>query len=135
VKRLSIGFKWTLRYTAVMLLAVSLLAAYTYLRIDQRFHQDARFLVDLQLKELVETLEAVPVGDPALVAILERSTAAAGPDLKLGLQIFDANGTLLLAEGSLRGQRRRLPDLGVPDDDDRVSRDVLPGRAATPILV
>ena len=71
--RLSIGAKWTLRYTAVMLLAVSLLAAYTYLRIDQRFHQDARFLVDLQLKELVDTLQVVPVGDPALQGILERN--------------------------------------------------------------
>jgi two-component system heavy metal sensor histidine kinase CusS len=124
VTRLSIGAKWTLRYTAVMLLAVSLLAAYTYLRIDQRFHQDARFLVDLQLKELVETLEAVPVGDPALVAILERSTAAAGPDLKLGLQIFGADGRLLLAEGSLEGTGVGLPE-DLPEDlQGRVSRDI-----------
>lgn len=121
--RLSIGAKWTLRYTAVMLLAVSLLAAYTYLRIDQRFHQDARFLVDLQLKELVDTLQVVPVGDPALQGILERSITAAGPDLKLGLQIFDADGKLLLAQGSLDGTGIGLPD-ELPDLDGRVSRDL-----------
>ena len=124
MRRLSIGAKWTLRYTAVMLLAVSLLAAYTYLRIDQRFHQDARFLVDLQLKELVETLDAVPVSDPALLAILERSTGAAGPDLKLGLQIFDAEGRLLLSEGSLEGTGVGLPEDLPEDPQGRVSRDV-----------
>lgn len=122
--RLSIGAKWTLRYTAVMLLAVSLLAAYTYLRIDQRFHQDARFLVDLQLKELVETLEAVPVGDPVLEAILERSIEAAGPDLKLGIQVFDAQGNQLLAKGSLEGAGVLLPDELPDDPEDRVSRDL-----------
>jgi len=124
VTRLSIGAKWTLRYTAVMLLAVSLLATYTYLRIDQRFHQDARFLVDLQLKELVDTLQVVPVGDPALQGILERSIAAAGPDLKLGFQVFDAEGKLVLAQGSLDGAGIGLPDELPGDLDDRASRDV-----------
>jgi heavy metal sensor kinase len=124
VTRLSIGAKWTLRYTAVMLLAVSLLAAYTYLRIDQRFHQDARFLVDLQLKELVETLEAVPVGDAALEGILERSIEAAGPDLKLGIQIFDAQGRQVLAKGSLEGAGVGMPEDLPGDLEGRVSRDL-----------
>ena len=75
--RLSIGAKWTLRYTAVMLLAVSLLAAYTYFRIDQRFEQDARFLVDLQLKELADILGEVPITDPNFGVMLDRSIEAA----------------------------------------------------------
>lgn len=120
--RLSIGAKWTLRYTAVMLLAVSLLAAYTYFRIEQRFLQDARFLVDLQLKELVETLEAVPVDDPAFRAILERSTEVAGPDLKLGLQVFDAAGRLRIAEGAPEGSDVGLPEELPADTEGRVSR-------------
>jgi two-component system, OmpR family, heavy metal sensor histidine kinase CusS len=124
VIRLSIGAKWTLRYTAVMLLAVSLLAAYTYWRIDQRFHQDARFLVDLQLKEVVETLEAVPVGDPDLNGILERNIEAAGPDLKLGIQIFDAQGNQTLVKGSLEGAGVGLPDELPGDLEGRVSRDI-----------
>jgi len=134
VRRLSIGATWTLRYTAVMLLAVSLLATYTYFRIDQRFLQDARFLVDLQLKEVMETLEAVPVDDPAFRAILERSTEVAGPDLKLGLQVFDAEGKLLIAEGSLEGSDVGLPD-PLPDDDDRVARELDLPDGSYPFLV
>lgn len=132
--RLSIGAKWTLRYTAVMLLAVSLLAAYTYFRINQRFLQDARFLVDLQLKEVVETLEAVPVDDPVFRAILERSTEVAGPDLKLGLQVFDADGKLLIAEGSLEGSDVGLPE-SLPDADDRVVRELDLPDGSYPFLV
>jgi heavy metal sensor kinase len=124
VSRLSIGAKWTLRYTAAMLVAVSLLAAYTYVRIEQRLLQDARFLVDLQLKQLGETLASAPGGDAALRLYLQRSTTAAGPDLKLGLQVFDATGRLVAAEGSLDdhpvGLPRSLPD----DPEDRVSRTV-----------
>lgn len=134
-RRLSIGAKWTLRYTAVMLLAVSLLATYTYFRIDQRFLKDARFLVDLQLKELVQTLAAVPVDDPGFRAMLERSTEVAGPDLKLGLQVFDARGRLVLAEGSLEGSDVGLPEELPADDEGRVSRELdLPG-GSYPFLV
>jgi heavy metal sensor kinase len=123
VTRLSIGAKWTLRYTAVMLLAVSLLAAYTYFRIDQRFEQDARFLVDLQLKELANILAEVPIDDPNFGVMLDRSIEAAGPDLKLGLQVFDAEGKLLIAQGSLIGADVSLPP-ELPVGEDRVSREV-----------
>jgi heavy metal sensor kinase len=123
VTRLSIGAKWTLRYTAVMLLAVSLLAAYTYFRIDQRFEQDARFLVDLQLKELADILGEVPISDPTFAMMVDRSIEAAGPDLKLGLQVFDAQGRLVIAEGSLAGSDIQLPP-EIPVGDERVSREV-----------
>jgi len=124
VSWLSIGAKWTLRYTAVMLVAVSLLAAYTYVRIEQRLLQDARFLVDLQLKQLAETLVAVPADDAALALFLQRSTSAAGPDLKLGLQVFDPAGRLRLAEGSLADNPVPLPDELPEDPEDRVGRHV-----------
>ena len=121
--RLSIGAKWTLRYTAVMLLAVSVLAAYTYFRIDQRFEQDARFLVDLQLEELAGILGEVPISDRNFGVMLDRSIEAAGPDLKLGLQVFDATGKLVIAEGSLAGSDIQLPP-ELPVGEDRVSREV-----------
>jgi heavy metal sensor kinase len=123
VTRLSIGAKWTLRYTAVMLLAVSLLAAYTYFRIDQRFEQDARFLVDLQLKELADILAEVPISDPEFGNMIDRSIEAAGPDLKLGLQVFDRDRKLLIAEGSLGGSDVQLP-AELPVGEDRVSREM-----------
>jgi heavy metal sensor kinase len=135
VKRLSIGAKWTLRYTAVMLLAVSLLAMYTYLRIDQRFRNDARFLVDLQLSELSDTLAGANVDDRELEARLDRSTEAAGPDLKLGLQVFDAQGRLRLAEGSLELNHVGLPGNLPRDPAERVDREVMFADANYPYLV
>jgi heavy metal sensor kinase len=135
VKRLSIGAKWTLRYTAVMLLAVSLLAMYTYLRIDQRFRNDARFLVDLQLSELADMLAGADLDDRELEARLDRSTEAAGPDLKLGLQVFDARGRLRLAEGSLELNHVGLPANLPSDPAERVDREVLFADANYPYLV
>jgi heavy metal sensor kinase len=135
VIRLSVGAKWTLRYTAAMLLAISLLAAYTYVRIEQRFRNNARFLADLQLKELEETLEAVPVGDPALHEILVRSTTVAGPDLKLGLQVWNARGTLVLAEGSLAKNSLGLPPDLPRESGERVVREVYFPDGSYPYLV
>lgn len=121
--RLSIGARWTLRYTAAMLVAVSLLAGYTYLRIERRLLQDARFLVDVELKQLAEMLAGVGAGDPDLDVYLERSTAAAGPDLKLGLQVFGPDGRLRVARGTLVENPVALPD-ELPEVDDRVARTV-----------
>jgi heavy metal sensor kinase len=136
VTRLSIGAKWTLRYTAVMLLAVSLLAAYTYWRIDERFLHEARFLVDLQLKELVDALETATPRDPAFRAMVASSAEVAGPDLKLGLQVFDAAGRPQLAAGSLQEYSLGLPESLPEDTEDRVSRIVsFPADEKYPYLV
>ena len=97
--------------------------------------QDARFLVDLQLKELEETLEAVPVDDPVFRAILERSTEVAGPDLKLGLQVFDPEGKLLIAEGPLEGSDVGLPADLPTDPGGRVARELELPEGSYPFLV
>jgi heavy metal sensor kinase len=136
VTRLSIGAKWTLRYTAVMLLAVSLLAAYTYWRIEDRFQREARFVVDLQLKELADALESTSADDPSFRAMVESSAEVAGPDLKLGLQVFDAAGRLKLAAGSLQDFTLALPESLPADLDDRVARVVsFPSDQKYPYLV
>jgi two-component system heavy metal sensor histidine kinase CusS len=109
---------------AAMLVAVSLLAAYAYVRIEQRLLQDARFLVDLHLKQMSETLAAAPGDDAALANYAERSTTAGGPDLKLGLQVFGPDGRLRLASGTLADNPVPLP-ASLPDDPkDRVARHV-----------
>jgi two-component system heavy metal sensor histidine kinase CusS len=136
VTRLSIGTKWTLRYTAVMLLAVSLLAAYTYWRIDDRFLREARFVIDLQLKELVDALETTTAQDPAFRAMVASSAEVAGPDLKLGLQVFDAAGRSRLAAGSLQEHELGLPESLPEEPDDRVVRIVpFPSDEKYPYLV
>ncbi len=134
--RLSIGAKWTLRYTAVMLLAVSLLAAYTYWRIEDRFEREARFLIDLQLKEVVEAVASSHADDPAVRAMIEGSAVVAGPDLKLGLEVWDAQGRRRYAVGSLQDFQVGLPeDLPTGEEGRAVRTLSFPSDEKYPYLV
>jgi heavy metal sensor kinase len=101
VSHLSVGAKWTLRYTAALLVAVSLFAAYTYARIDRRLRQDARLFLELQVDEVVEAIATRSADAPSVREGAARSTLIASSDLKLGLAVFGANGQLLHAHGSL----------------------------------
>ena len=80
-----------------------------YFRIDQRFEQDARFLVDLQLEELAEHLDEGADHDPRLRRDARPQHEAAGPDLKLGLQVFDARGAARDRGGLARRKRHPAP--------------------------
>src|SRR5262249_26544817 len=66
---------------------------------------------------------------------IERSTLVAGPDLKLGLQVFAADGRLLLAEGSLAQSALGPPDELPKEAGARVVRDVDLTREKYPYLV
>lgn len=99
--RLSIGARWTIRFAAALLVAVSLFAGYSYVRIESNILQDAKLILDLQLEELEESLIGRQPNSKKVVEVAELSTLVANPDLKLGLQIFDRDGELRLARGSL----------------------------------
>jgi len=108
-RALSIGAKWTLRYTAVMLLTVSGFSVYVYERAESRFDNDAKVLIDLQLDQLLEFVDAHP-GDVEMWRVQSgRQVVAADPDLRLGIQIFDAEGRELVAAGSAQGSGLALP--------------------------
>jgi heavy metal sensor kinase len=108
-RRLSIGLRWTLRYTLALLVTVSVFGSYTYSRIAARTEQDARLVLQLQVEELIEAIERAGTASNAVANSLDRSVTVAESDLKLGLQVFDAQGRLLHAGGSLLKHPLDLP--------------------------
>ncbi|MDH3685503.1 MAG: HAMP domain-containing protein, partial [Myxococcales bacterium] len=122
--RLSIGARWTIRFAAALLVAVSLFAGYSYVRIEAGILQDAKLILDLQLEELEESLIGRQPDSKKVVEAVELSTLVANPDLKLGLQIFDRDGELKLARGSLAIHELEYPKWIRDTTESRIVREV-----------
>lgn len=100
---LSIGARWTLRYSAAILVTTSILGAYLYPRVERALYQDARLLLELQVNEIRDVLERHPQ-DPGFVRdYIASHLEAADPDLQLGIRLFDPEGRLLVDLGTTRG--------------------------------
>jgi len=99
-RTLSIGAKWTLRYVAVMLITTSAFSAYVYHRAEQRIDRDAGLLMELQLAQLIEHMDAAPgaVGEWREFAELQASSG--DPELRLGIEFFDPEGRRLVSVGA-----------------------------------
>ena len=100
-RSVSIGTRWTLRYTAALLVTVSIFAAYTYSRVVTRTERDAELHLELQVKEMARAIRDSWATAPSVIDIIERNIAIAESDLRLGVQIFDRSGRVLLSRGSL----------------------------------
>jgi signal transduction histidine kinase len=124
VRKLGVGAKWTLRYTAALLVAVSVFAAYTYMRIERRLRQDARLVLELQVDELGEAIVARSPSAPSVVESAARSALIANPDLKLGLQVFAPDGELEHAHGSLQTHPVERPNWLARAKNHRVLREM-----------
>jgi heavy metal sensor kinase len=98
---ISIGTRWTLRFTAALLVAVSIFAVYTYSRVVHRTERDAKLHLELQVKEIADAIRDSSPTASAVIDTVERNISIAEPDLKLGIRIFDAKGALLFEGGSL----------------------------------
>jgi len=107
-RSVSIGTRWTLRYTAALLVTVSIFAAYTYSQVERRTERDAELHLELQVKEIVDAIRDSWPTAPSVIDIIDRNIAIAESDLRLGVQIFDPKGRVLLKRGSLAHQ-----DLGL----------------------
>ncbi|MDB4433420.1 ATP-binding protein [bacterium] len=115
---LSVGMKWALRNTLLIVFAVAAVATYAHFEIQRLVTRDAKLFLELQVGELVEVLSHGALSSKAI----ERSVApvfdaAENPDLQIGIQVFDAKGLLVYGHGFLNEQEVRLPE------------DVLEGRA------
>jgi len=107
-RSVSIGTRWTLRYTAALLVTVSIFAAYTYSRVVRRTESDAALHLELQVKEVADAIRDTWPTAPSVIHTVDRNIAIAESDLRLGIQIFDRKGRVLLQRGSLARQ-----DLGL----------------------
>jgi signal transduction histidine kinase len=100
-RSVSIGTRWTLRYTATLLVTVSIFAAYTYSRVVRRTENDAKLHLELQVKEIADAIRDTWPTAPSVIDTVERNISIAESDLKLGIRVFNAKGAVLLERGSL----------------------------------
>jgi heavy metal sensor kinase len=99
-RTLSIGAKWTLRYVAVMLITTSAFSAYVYHRAELRIEKDAGLLMELQLAQLIEHMDATPGAISEWREFADRQAASGDPELRLGVAYFDPDGRRLLSVGA-----------------------------------
>jgi len=96
---LSIGARWTLRYTVFTSVVLGLFAYLLYAEFRERVDRDANLVVRLQLKELAEELEKHRDEPETLRAYVDSHVSSAAQDLRLGIRIFDESGNVWLEEG------------------------------------
>jgi heavy metal sensor kinase len=99
--RLSIGVRWTLRYTVALMVSVTALGLYTYSRIEQRTQRDARLVLELQAQDVIATMAQHGADSPEVRDAVDEAVTTTDGELKLGFQVFDARHRLVLASGSL----------------------------------
>jgi heavy metal sensor kinase len=100
-RSVSIGTRWTLRYTAALLVTVSIFTAYTYSQVVRRTEGDAKLHLELQVKEVADAIRDSWTSAPSVIETIQRNIAIAESDLKLGIQVFNRRGAVLLEGGSL----------------------------------
>jgi signal transduction histidine kinase len=100
--RLSVGTRWTLRYSLAMLATVIVLAVMVFDRVERRFQQDAKLLLELQVNEVVAALDRHADDPAAFDTWLDEKLVGVGPRLGLGVALYDAEGELRAAKGVLR---------------------------------
>ena len=106
---LSIQTKWAVRYTAALLVSISIFAVYVYARIDQNLEQDARLVLKLQAQELVQELADSTGSSEGLAEYVERHIASAEPGVMLGIAVYDLSGNPLITRGSLQEHPLDVP--------------------------
>ncbi len=100
--RLSVGTRWTLRYSLAMLATVCILAVLVYDRVERRIQQDAELLLDLQVQEVVAALASYGAQGARFEEWLDQKTEVGDRTVDLGVALFDDQDRRVLARGVLR---------------------------------
>jgi two-component system OmpR family sensor kinase len=109
--RLSVGTRWTLRYSLAMLVTVVILALLVYDRVERRIQQDAELLLDLQVQEVVAALERYGDDRARFEEWLDQKTEVGDRMVDLGVALFDERDRPVLAKGVLAQVRAPLHPL------------------------
>jgi len=114
-RRISIGVRWTLRYTAAMAVTLGLFALFVHGEVARRVNREARLLTEVEANALVDSIRTQTEEHPPeevrawLEARLRREVEDSDPKLGLGLEFLDTKGRSVLATGSLAGQALPVP--------------------------
>jgi len=114
-RRLSIGARWALRYTAAMAITLGVFALVVQGQVARRINREAVLLTEVEARTLVDSIRTQTDEHPAevvrtwLAARVRREVEEADPALGLGLEILDEHGRSLVAAGSLAGNSLPVP--------------------------
>jgi signal transduction histidine kinase len=110
LRRMSIGVKLTLRYTAAVSITVTAAATLVYAQVAQRVNREARLLLDAQAQELADAFasdvaqssfdEAVALARPRI----ERTVRSTDPELALVAELVSRRGEVLASAGPRRDE-------------------------------
>ena len=83
-----------------MLITTTAFSAYVYHRAEQRIEQDAALLMELQLAQLIEHMDASPGAGGEWREFAQLLASSADPELRLGVAFFDPSGRRLISIGA-----------------------------------
>lgn len=116
---LALQTRWTLLHGAALLVAVTIFGLYTYERVSRRLEQDMELLLALQADESLADLARHGDDDAALEAAIRERTAAADPELKLGIAVYAPDGRPRFSDGALAGFPLPIPTRVLNHADDQ----------------
>jgi len=102
------GAKWTLRYSAAILVTLAVYSIYAYTRIQQQASHDGRLLLALQAAELAGQIEQTSADIEDSVDFIS-SVSGMDPHLKISVQVFDLAGHARYASGVLAERAIGIP--------------------------
>jgi heavy metal sensor kinase len=114
-RRLSIGVRWALRYTAAMAVTLGVFALFVHGEVARRINREAIVLTEVEANSLVDSIRTQTEEHSPdevrtwLEARIRREVEEAEPGLGLGLEFLDAAGRSVVAAGSLAGQGLPVP--------------------------
>jgi heavy metal sensor kinase len=113
------GAKWTLRYSAAILVTLVVYSLYAYTRIQQQASHDGRLLLALQAAELAGQIERRSADIENSADFISHVTEM-DPHLKISVQVFDLAGHARYASGVLAEH-----EIGIPAEFTTGSEDSL----------
>jgi heavy metal sensor kinase len=92
------GARWTLRYSAAILITLAAYSIYAYTRIHQQAIHDGRLLLALQAGEVAGQIEQTSASIEDSVDFIS-NVSTVDPHLKISVQVFDLAGRVRYASG------------------------------------
>jgi len=107
----SIGVRWAIRNAGIFAVVLLGIAAFAHFEVKRRVTDDAKLLLELEVRELVEELGigALTVGQIAAEVDID-VRAEPDPDLQLGVQVFSDSGERLYGRGALAALGFEIPE-------------------------
>ena len=107
-----------------MLVTTSAFSAYVYHRAEQRIDKDAGLLLELQLAQLIEHMDATPGAVGEWREFAERQASSGDPELRIGIEYFDPEGRSLVSAGAAEIVEVPLPQRVLMGRSDPGPREV-----------